>query len=96
MIDDQILEGEPIIDDGVDRRETVETEYVGTPRHGDEEAGGAVVGGVAGIVAGAVVGGPVGAVVGGAIGAASGATVGALDSKVKDDTTVVTREVRRS
>ena len=94
MIDDQIPERETIIDDGVDRRETVETEYVGTPRHGDEEAGGAVVGGVAGIVVGAVVGGPVGAVVGGAIGAAAGVTAGLIDEKRKDDEVVVTREER--
>ena len=80
----------------VEPRETVERDYqTGIPL-GDEEAGGAVGGAVAGAVVGAVVGGPVGAVVGGAIGAASGATAGALDSKVKDDTTVVTREVRRS
>ena len=95
MIDDQILAREPIIDDGVDRRETVETEYVGTPRHGDEEAGGAVVGGVAGIVVGAVVGGPVGAVVGGAIGAAAGATAGLIDQNSKDGEVVVTREEPR-
>ena len=80
----------------VEPRETVETDYQTGVPHGDEEAGGAVGGAVAGAVVGAVVGGPVGAVVGGAIGAASGATAGALDSKVKDDTTVVTREVRRS
>jgi uncharacterized protein YcfJ len=77
-------------------RTVVETDYQRGLPHGDEEAGGAVGGAVAGAVVGAVVGGPVGAVVGGAIGAASGATVGALDAKVKDDTTVVTREVRRS
>jgi len=74
----------------------VEKDYQTGVAHGDEEAGGAVGGAAAGAVVGAVVGGPVGAVVGGAIGAASGATAGALDSKAKDDTTVVTREVRRS
>jgi hypothetical protein len=37
----------------------------------------------------------VGAVVGGAIGAAAGTTAGAVDEKAKDDTVVVTREVRR-
>jgi len=95
MMDDQIPERETIIDDSVDRRETVETEYVGTPRHGDEEAGGAVVGGVAGIVVGAVVGGPVGAVVGGAIGAAAGATAGLIDQNSKDGEVVVTREEPR-
>jgi outer membrane lipoprotein SlyB len=80
----------------VEPRETVERDYQTGLPHGDEEAGGAAGGAVAGAVVGAVVGGPVGAVVGGAIGAASGATAGALDSKAKDDTTVVTREVRRS
>jgi uncharacterized protein YcfJ len=74
----------------------VERDYQAGVPHGDEEAGGAVIGAAAGAVVGAVVGGPIGAVVGGAVGAASGATVGALDSKVKDDTTVVTRGVRPS
>src|SRR5512140_3136820 len=77
-------------------RETVEKDYQTGIPHGDEEAGGAAGGAVAGAVVGAVVGGAVGAVVEGATGAASGATAGALDSKAKDDTTVVTREVRRS
>ena len=88
-------ETETITDDGVERRETLRKDYVQDAQHGDEEAGGAVAGGVAGAVVGAVVGGPVGAVVGGAIGAASGATVGAIDQKDKDDTVVVTREERR-
>jgi len=77
-------------------RETVEKDYVTGAPHGDEEAGGAVGGAVAGAVVGAVVGGPVGAVVGGAIGAAAGTTAGAVDEKAKDDTVVVTREVRRA
>jgi outer membrane lipoprotein SlyB len=80
----------------VEPHETIEKDYQTGVAHGDEEAGGAVGGAVAGAVVGAVVGGPVGAVVGGAIGAASGASAGAIDAKSKDDTTVVTREVRRS
>jgi outer membrane lipoprotein SlyB len=76
--------------------EVVEKDYPTGVSHGDEEAGGAVAGAVVGAVVGVAVAGPVGAVVGGAVGAASGATVGAIDAKVKDDTTVVTREVRRS
>jgi outer membrane lipoprotein SlyB len=85
-----------VTEHAVEPHETIEKDYrTGVP-HGDEEADGAVGGAVAGAVVGAVVAGPVGAVVGGAIGAASGATAGALDSKVKDDTTIVTREVRRS
>ena len=76
-------------------RETVEKDIVAGVPHGDEEVGGAFLGGAAGAVAGAIVGGPVGAVVGGAIGAAAGATGGAIDQKGKDDTVVVTREVRR-
>ena len=60
--------------------------------HGDEGAGGAVGGAVVGTVVGGIVSGPVG----GAIGAASGASAGAIDSKAKDDTTLVAREVRHS
>ena len=93
MTERRIVESD-ITDDGVERRETVEKDYVAGAPHGDEEAGGAVAGGVGGAVVGAVVGGPVGAVVGGAIGAASGATAGAIDQKDKDDTVVVTREER--
>lgn len=96
MTEHRTVESETITDDGVERRETLRKDYVpGAPRHGDEEAGGAVAGGVAGGVAGAVVGGPVGAVVGGAIGAVSGATAGAIDEKSKDDEVVVTREEPR-
>jgi uncharacterized protein YcfJ len=92
---DRIVETETITDDGVERRETLRKDYVpGAPSHGDEEAGGAVAGGVGGAVVGAIVGGPVGAVVGGAIGAASGATAGAIDQKSKDDEIVVKREER--
>ena len=90
------IERETVTDDGVKRTETIEKEYAPeAPRHGDEEAGGAVAGGVAGAAVGAVVGGPVGAVVGGAIGAASGATAGLADEETKDHEVVVTREVRR-
>ena len=92
---DRIVERETITDDGAERRETLREDYVpGAPRHGDEEAGGAVAGGVGGAVVGAVIGGPVGAVVGGAIGAATGATAGAIDEKSKDDEVVVKREER--
>jgi uncharacterized protein YcfJ len=88
-------ETETVTDDGVERPETLREDYVpGAPRHGDEEAGGAVAGGVGGAVVGAVVGGPVGAVVGGAIGAASGATAGAIDQKSKEEEVVVTHEER--
>lgn len=95
MTEHRTIERETITEDGLERRGTIEKDYVTGAPHGDEEAGGAVTGGVAGAVVGAVVGGPVGAVVGGAIGAASGATAGAVDQKAKDDTVVVTREVRR-
>lgn len=101
MTDHETIERQTVTDGGVKRSETIEKVYVpGAPRDGDEEAGGAVVGGVAGAAAGAVVGGPVGAVVGGAIGAASGATAGLVDENVKDenvkdDEVVVTREERR-
>jgi uncharacterized protein YcfJ len=95
MDDHRTLERDTVTDDGVERRETIEKDYVpGVPRHSDEKAGGAVVGGVAGIAVGAVIGGPVGAVIGGAIGAASGATAGLLDEKRKDDEVIVTHEER--
>lgn len=77
----------PVQPAGTVTKETVLT----TTHHGDEEAGGAVAGGVAGAVVGAVVGGPVGAVVGGAIGATSGATAGLADEASKKDETVVSR-----
>jgi phage tail tape-measure protein len=93
-----------VTDDGTQRTETTETKDMPTTTqtiekgvpHGDEEAGGAVAGGVGGAAVGAVVGGPVGAVIGGAIGAASGATAGALDDKRKDEEVVVTREEKTS
>jgi phage tail tape-measure protein len=97
MTDDRTIERTTVTDDGDERRETTKTTDAprtgqivekGVP-HGDEEAGGAVAGGLGGAAVGAVVGGPVGAVVGGAIGAASGATAGALDDKRKDEEVVV-------
>src|SRR5664279_3619938 len=88
MTQERIVERKTVTDSSAAPRETVEKDYVAGVPHGDEEAGGAVVG--------AVVGGPVGAVVGGAVGAAAGTTAGAVDEKAKDDTVVVTREVRRT
>ena len=103
MTDNRTIQRTTVTDDGVSRRETIETDDAPSTRqtiekgvpHGDEEAGGAVAGGVGGAAVGAVVGGPVGAVVGGAIGAASGATAGALDDKRKDDQVVIEREEKR-
>ena len=86
MTEHRVIESETITEDSAEHREALRKDDVSGAPHGDEEAGGAVVG--------AVVGGPVGAVVGGAIGAASGATAGAIDEKAKDDTVVVTREER--
>ena len=77
-------------------QEVVERDAEAGVPHGDEEAGGAVLGAVAGAVVGAVFAGPPGAVVGGMLGAASGATLGALDANAKDDAEVVTSEVWRS
>jgi uncharacterized protein YcfJ len=89
------IERRTVTDDGVEREETIEKEHVtGAAPHGDEKAGGALLGGAAGAAVGAVVGGPVGAVVGGAIGAASGATAGAVDEESKDKV-VITHEVSR-
>ena len=94
MTDEQTIERKTVTTDGMDQPKTIETTSVsGAKPHGDEEAGGALTGGVAGAAVGAVVGGPVGAVVGGAIGAASGATAGAIDEKGKDEV-VVTHEER--
>jgi uncharacterized protein YcfJ len=95
MTEHTIIERETVTDTSAAPRETVEKDIVAGVPHGDEEVGGAFLGGAAGAVAGAIVGGPVGAVVGGAIGAAAGATGGAIDQKGKDDRVVVTREVRR-
>jgi outer membrane lipoprotein SlyB len=94
MTDQQTIERKTVTTEAVDQPKTVETTSVSsaTP-HGDEEAGGAVTGGIAGAAVGAVVGGPVGAVVGGAIGAASGATAGAVDETGKDKV-VITHEER--
>ena len=91
----RIIETETTITDGDERRETLRKDYEPGVSHGDEEVGGAFLGGAAGAVAGAIVGGPVGAVVGGAIGAAAGATGGAIDQKAKDAPVVVTHEVQR-
>ena len=96
MTEHRIIERETVTEQAVEPRGTIEKDFATGVPHGDEEAGGAVGGAVGGAIVGAVVGGPVGAVVGGAIGAAAGATGGALDQKAKDDTVVVTREVRRS
>ena len=95
MTQERVVEQKTVTETSAAPRETIEKDYVTGAPHGDEEAGGAFLGGAAGAVAGAVVGGPVGAVVGGAIGAAAGTTAGAVDEKAKDDTVVVTREVRR-
>ena len=92
MTEHTIIERETVTDTSAAPRETVEKDIVAGVPHGDEEVGGAFLGGAAGAVAGAIVGGPVGAVVGGA---AAGTTAGAVDEKAKDDTVVVTREVRR-
>ena len=91
---ERIVETETVTSDGAERRETLHKDSeLGVP-HGDEEAGGAFLGGAAGAVAGAIVGGPVGAIVGGAIGAVAGATGGAIDQKAKDTTVVATHEVQ--
>jgi uncharacterized protein YcfJ len=95
MTQERIVERTTVTETSAAPRETIEKEYVTGAPHGNEEAGGAVGGAVAGAVVGAVVGGPVGAVVGGAVGAAAGTTAGAVDEKAKDNTVVVTREVRR-
>lgn len=95
MNEHRTIERDPILDDGTVRRETIEREHApGAPGDGDEQAGGAVVGGVAGAAVGAVVGGPVGAVVGGAVGAAAGATAGLADESMrKDDDVTVDHDV---
>ena len=84
MTQERIVERTTVTETSAAPRETIE-----------EEVGGACRGGAAGAGAGAIVGGPVGAVVGGAVGAAAGTTAGAVDEKAKDNTVVVTREVRR-
>lgn len=90
---ERIIKTETVTTDGAEPRETLRKDDEPGVPHGDEEAGGALLGGAAGAVAGAIVGGPVGAVVGGAIGAAAGATGGAIDQKTKDTTVVVSHEV---
>jgi uncharacterized protein YcfJ len=96
MTERQTIERQTITDDGVERREVIEKEHApGGPDGGDQQVGGAVVGGVGGAAVGGVIGGPVGAVIGGAIGAATGATVGLIDEDA-DDAVIVEREERRS
>lgn len=85
MTDRQTVERTTVVRDGVERDETIEEVGPVAPRHGEEEAGGAIAGGLGGAAVGAAVGGPVGAVVGGAIGAATGATAGAVDERATDD-----------
>jgi uncharacterized protein YcfJ len=93
MIEQTTTERETDTKEGLGPDETIQkTSVQGVAPHGDEEAGGALAGGVAGAAVGAVVGGPVGAVVGGAIGAASGATAGAIDTRSKDEVVVTTEE----
>jgi outer membrane lipoprotein SlyB len=96
MTERQTIERTTVQRDG-DVDETIDEVTPGTPRHDDEEAGGAVVGGVGGAAVGAAIGGPVGAVVGGAIGAAAGATAGAVDEATKDEDheVVVERETTK-
>ena len=97
MDETRVVERDSVTDDGVERREVVKKEYApGAPHHGDEQAGGAVAGGLAGAAVGAVVGGPVGAVVGGAIGASTGATAGLADEASKDHEKVVVKREERS
>ena len=63
MDETRVVERDSVTDDGVARREVVGNLYApGAPSHGDEQAGGAVAGGLAGAVVGGPAG-PVGAVV---------------------------------
>lgn len=97
MTDRTTIERQTETRDG-EEREVIEKEYApGAPDDGDEQVGGAALGGVGGAVVGGVVGGPVGAVIGGAIGAATGATAGLVDESEDDadKTVVVEREERR-
>ncbi len=99
MTDRQTIERTTVTEDGQEQREIIEAEYApGAPDHGDEQAGGAAVGGLGGAAIGGVVGGPVGAVIGGAIGAATGATAGLIDEAddSADDDIVVERTERHS
>jgi outer membrane lipoprotein SlyB len=90
----RIDELETLADNSVERRTVLRGDYAPGITSCDEEADGAIGGGVMGGVIGAIVGGPVGAVVGGAIGAATGATAGAIDEAKKDETVVVRRVER--
>ena len=85
-------ERETILEDAVERRETLRNEY---PRY-DEEADGAGGGAVVGAVVGALVAGPVGALVGGALGAAAGGTAGAVDQTRADHADVGTGDEHAS
>jgi uncharacterized protein YcfJ len=98
MTDRTTIERETITDDDIERRDTIEKEYApGAPDDGDEQVGGALVGGLGGAVVGGAVGGPVGAVVGGTIGATAGATAGLVDEETEaDKVVVVEREEKRS
>jgi uncharacterized protein YcfJ len=98
MTDRLTIERTTVTEDGHEGREIIEKEYApGAPDDGDEQVGGAAVGGLGGAVVGGVVGGPVGAVIGGAIGAATGATAGLVDetNDNANDEIVVEREERR-
>jgi outer membrane lipoprotein SlyB len=88
----RIDELETLANNSVERRTTLRSDYAPGVTSCDEEADGAIGGGVIGGVIGAIVGGPVGAVVGGAIGAATGATAGAIDQQSRDETVVVRRD----
>ena len=97
MTDRQTIERTTVTENGHEEHEVIEKVHApGVPDHGDEQVGGAVVGGLGGALIGGVVGGPVGAVIGGAIGAASGATAGLIDeADAADPDIVVDHEERR-
>jgi uncharacterized protein YcfJ len=95
MTDRQTIVRQTVETDGPVQDEVIDKEYLpGDPDDGDEQVGGALVGGAGGAVVGGIVGGPVGAVVGGAIGAAGGATAGLIDEETDDDEVVVEHEER--
>jgi outer membrane lipoprotein SlyB len=83
MTERQTIERTTVTKEPLEKETTIVTP--GATRRDDEEADGAVAGGVGGAAIGAVAGGPVGAVVGGAVGAAAGATAGAVDEATTDD-----------
>ena len=95
MTDRQTIVRQTVETDGPVQDEVIDKEYLpGDPDDGDEQVGGALVGGAGGAVVGGIVGGPVGAVVGGAIGAAGGATAGLIDEETDGDEVVVEHEER--